>query len=196
MARGYSSNSDVDDYEAAVSALKTELLRAEDIILRETTNAKELALAKEKGRTQLEPLVRKLKALNASSEVNDIRGLVNVSYVLDQADTAVRNAKAALDSGHIITMSSSISEANRCVVQAEKEIANAKQQKMDEDTARQDARHLLEPATKRMAGMHAMVAVTGKVVGNVAGGGGVLVVVVVVCWWCAAWCAAWCGLVD
>ena len=130
LARGYSSSNDVDEYEAAVSALKTELSRAEDIILRETTNAKELALAKEKGRTQLEPLVRKLKALSASSEVNDIRGLVDVSYVLDQAETAVRNAKAALDSGHIITMSSSISDANRCVVQAEKEIAKAKQQKM------------------------------------------------------------------
>ena len=183
LARGYSSSNDVDEYEAAVSALKTELSRAEDIILRETTNAKELALAKEKGRTQLEPLVRKLKALSASSEVNDIRGLVDVSYVLDQAETAVRNAKAALDSGHIITMSSSISDANRCVVQAEKEIAKAKQQKMDEDTARQDARHLLEPATKKMAGMHAMVAVTGKVVGN---GGGVGNVVVVCClvWTC------------
>ena len=60
-------------------------------------------------------------------------------------------------------MSSSVSEAGKCVDQAGAEIEKANQQKMDQDTARQDARLLLEPLSKRMAGMHAMVRIKSQI---------------------------------
>ena len=161
-ARGYSTTgTDVSAYEAAVGSLKSELHRASEVVFRERDIFRELTKAKERGNSQLAPILHKYKALVASTEVSGIRNQPDISYVLSEAEDSLRAAKHALEDGHPTTMSSAVSEAGSKVEKALVEVERAKRQKNDEDQARQEARAALDPASKKTMGMQTMVEVAG-----------------------------------